>query len=77
MGEPIEQCCRHLGVSEDRRPFAGAEVGGDDHTGALLEFAEKVEQRCAARGAERQVSQLIQDHEICLDERFSYFPGLA
>lgn len=33
-GEPIEQRCGHLGVAEDGRPFAKAQVGGDDDTGA-------------------------------------------
>jgi len=37
MGEPIEQRRRHLGVAEDGRPFAEAEVGGDDDAGALVE----------------------------------------
>lgn len=30
MGEAIEQRRRHLGVAEDGRPFAEAEIGGDD-----------------------------------------------
>lgn len=43
MGQAIEQSCRHLGVAEDRGPFAEAEVGGDDDTGALIELAQQVE----------------------------------
>jgi hypothetical protein len=30
MGQTIEQCGRHLGVSKDARPFAEGKVGGDD-----------------------------------------------
>ena len=48
VGEPIEQGRGHLGVTEDRCPFAEAQVGGDDHAGPLVEFAEKMEQQCAA-----------------------------
>ncbi len=32
------------GGAEDRCPLAEAQVGGDDHAGPLVEFAEKVEQ---------------------------------
>jgi len=45
MGEPIEQRRRHLGVAEDGRPLAEAEVGGDDDAGALVERAQQVEQQ--------------------------------
>jgi hypothetical protein len=30
VGETIEQRGRHLGVTEDARPFTECEVGGDD-----------------------------------------------
>ena len=43
MGEPIEQRRRHLGVAEDGRPFAEAEVGGDGDAGALIEYAQQME----------------------------------
>ena len=43
MGEPIEQSGGHLGIAEHGGPFAEAEISGDDHTGALVEFTEKVE----------------------------------
>jgi hypothetical protein len=48
VGEPIEQGGGHLGITEDRRPFTEAEVGRDDNAGALVEFAEKVEQQRTA-----------------------------
>ena len=48
MREPVEQGCGHLGIAEHVCPFAEAEVGGDDDAGALVEFAQQVEQQCAA-----------------------------
>jgi hypothetical protein len=30
MGQPIEQCSGHFGVSEDARPFTEGKVCGDD-----------------------------------------------
>jgi hypothetical protein len=48
VGEPIQQGGGHLGVAEHVGPFAEAEVCGDDNTGALVEFAEQVEQHCPA-----------------------------
>ena len=44
MCETVEECCCHLCVAEDLSPFTEAEIGRDDDTGALIEFAEKVEQ---------------------------------
>jgi len=54
MCEAVQQRGGHLGIAEDLRPFTKAEVGGDDDAGALIEFAQKVEQQCATRRAERQ-----------------------
>ena len=51
MGQAVEQSCGHLGVAEHGGPFAEAQIGGDDHAGALVEFAQKMEQQRAARGA--------------------------
>ena len=45
MCEPVEECCCHLCVAEDLSPFTEAAIGRDDDTGALIEFAEKVEQQ--------------------------------
>ena len=43
MGQAIEQRGGHLGVAEDRGPFAEAEIGGVDHAGALIEFAQQMD----------------------------------
>lgn len=39
----VEQSVGNLGVTEDRGPFAEAEVGGDDDAGALIKLAQQVE----------------------------------
>ncbi len=36
--EPIEQCGGHFGIAEHFGLFADAEVGGDDHAGALVKL---------------------------------------
>ena len=64
VGQAVEQSGGHFCVSEDRSPFAEAEVCCDDDAGALVKLALQMEQQRPARGAERQVSQFIQDHEI-------------
>ena len=76
MGQPVEQRRRHLGVAEDAGPLAEAQVGGDDDAGALVKLAQQMEQQRPARGAERQVSQFIQDHEIELGQAFGKLPCL-
>ena len=77
MGEAIEQRRCHLGVTEDSGPFAEAQVGGNDDAGALVKFAEKMEQQRTARGAERQVSQLVEDHQFGFQQGFGDIPCFA
>lgn len=48
VGEAIEQRGGHLGAAEHADPLAEAEIGGDDDAGTLVEFAEEIEQQCAA-----------------------------
>jgi hypothetical protein len=72
VGQSVEQCCGHLGIAEDAGPFAEAQVGRDDDTGSLIELAEQMEQQCSARRAERQVSKLVEDHEIGMNESIGY-----
>ena len=55
---------RHLRVAEHGCPLAKAEIGRDDDAGALVEFAQQMEEQCSAGGAERQVTQLVEDDEI-------------
>lgn len=42
--EPVEQRGGHFGITEDGGPFREAQVGGDDDAGALIEFAQEMEQ---------------------------------
>ena len=68
MGEAIEQRGRHFGVTEDRRPFAEAEVRCDDDAGSLIKFAEQMEEQYSPGRAERQVAQFVEDDEIGVDQ---------
>ncbi len=77
VGEAVEQGRGHLGVTKDGGPFTEAQVGGDDDAGAFVKFAEQMEQQGPARGAERQVSQFVQDHEVELGQAFGDLSGLA
>ena len=45
MGEAIEQCCCHLGIAEDLRPFREAEIGCNDDAGPLVELAQQMEEQ--------------------------------
>ena len=66
-----------FGVAEDARPFAEAEVGGDDDAGALVELAQQMEQQRAAGGAERQVAEFVEDDEVGVDEPCRDLAGFA
>ena len=45
MGEPVEQRGCHLCIAEHAGPFAEAEIGRDDDAGALVEFAQQMEEQ--------------------------------
>ena len=77
VGEAVEEGCRHFGVAKDCRPFAEAEVRGDDDAGALVEFAQEVEEQRAAGGAEGQVAQFIKVDEDQKTIRGIVFPRRA
>ena len=47
VGETVEERGRHFGITEDRGPFAEAQVRGDDDTGAFVNLAEVMEEPCA------------------------------
>ena len=64
MGEAIEQCGRHLGISKDARPFTEGEIGGDDDRGPLVEPADEMEQELAAGLGEGQIAELIENDEV-------------
>ena len=64
MGEAVEQRGRHLGIAEYGGPLSEAQIRRDDDARALVELAEQMEEQCAARGAERQVAELVENDEI-------------
>ena len=43
MGYAIQKRGCHLGVIEDRDPFAELQIGGDDDTGLLVKLADQME----------------------------------
>ena len=77
MGEPVEERRGHLGIPEDRRPLTETEVGGDDDAGLLVQLAEKVKQQGTPRGTERQISQLIEDQQVGMEQTGGNLPGLS
>ena len=79
MGQPVQERRRHLLVYKHRRPLSEAEVSSNDDAGALVEFADQVEQQSATDLTDRQVAQFIQDHKIGVDQPVgqpALLPGL-
>ena len=77
MGQPVEQSGCHFSVAEDGGPFAEAEVGGDDDAGALIKLAQQVEEQCSTGGAERKISELIEDQQVEANQCFGDLTGFA
>jgi hypothetical protein len=50
VSEAIQQRGGHLRITGHLGPFAEAEVGGDNDTGVLVDFAEQMKQQRAAGG---------------------------
>jgi hypothetical protein len=55
-------CGHHFCVAEHRGPLTKPQVCGGDDAGALMEFAEQMEEQGAAGRAKRQAAEFIQDH---------------
>lgn len=64
VGEPVEQCGGHLGITKHAGPFAEGEVGCDDDRGTFVELADQVEQELSASLGEGQIAELVQDQEV-------------
>ena len=77
MRNAVEQGGGHLGIPEHGRPFAEGEVGRDDDAGAFVELADQVEQQLATRARERQISKLIEHHQVEPRELSRQGPALA
>lgn len=71
VGEPVKESGGHLGISEDGSPLT------DDDAGLLVELAEQVKQQGTAGGAERQVSQFVEDQQVGLEQAGGDLPGDA
>src|SRR6202165_3799324 len=76
-GGTVGQRGRHLGVAEHGGPLAEAEISRDDDAGALVEFAQQMEEQGPAGGAERQVTKLVEDDEIGVGEPRRDLAGFA
>ena len=68
MSEPVEERGRHLGVSEDARPFAEGQIGRDDDRGALIELAHEMEEQLPASLSEGQIAKFVENGEVLAGE---------
>ena len=75
--QPIEQRGCHFGIAEHQGPFAEREVGGHHDRGLLVEPADQVEQQLAARQRERQIAQLVEDHQVEPGQMIGNAPRLS
>ncbi len=70
MGQAVEERRCHLGIAEDGRPFAESEIGRDENRGPLVEPADQVEEKLAARLGEGQISEFVENDEVHAREIF-------
>jgi hypothetical protein len=68
MSETVEERGRHLGVSEDARPFAEGQIGRDDDRGALIELAHEMEEQLPASLSEGQIAKFVENGEVLAGE---------
>ena len=77
MGYAIQKRGCHLGVTEDRDPFAELQVRRDDDTGLFIELADQMEQQRTAGFGERDVAQLVDDDAVQGGELPDDLPGIS
>ena len=77
MRQAVEQRRRHLGIAKHARPLGESQVGRDHHAGVLVELRQQMEQQGPAGLAERQIAQLIENHQIHAHQRQGDPAGLA
>lgn len=77
MGEPVQQCRGHLGITEDSGPLGKRQVGGDQNAGVLIEFGQQMEQQCSTGLAEWQVSKFIQNDQVHAHQAHGYAPRIS
>jgi hypothetical protein len=64
VGQAVEQCRCHLGITENRWLFAEGANSGDDDRGALVVSADKVEQKLTAGLGEGQIAESVENNEV-------------
>ena len=64
VSETVKQCRCHLGITEDRRPFAEGQIGGDDDGCAFVELADEMEQELSTGLCKGQIAKFIEQHKI-------------
>ena len=64
MGQSIQQGGGHLRITEHRRPFREAEIGGDQDAGSFVELADQVEEKRTTSLTEGQVPQFIKYYQV-------------
>lgn len=66
--QSIQECGGRLGIAKHVTPFREGQIGCNDDAGPLIELGEQMKQQCATGLRERQISQLVQDHQIYLHQ---------
>ena len=56
MGQAVQQCEGHLGVTEHGRPFRESEIGGDKNADLFVDVTDQVKEQGAAGLTKRQIS---------------------
>jgi hypothetical protein len=77
MRQAIQQCRRHLRITKDAGPFTEGQVRRDHHASVLIELGQQVEQQGPAGLAERQIAQLVQNHQVHAHQGKGQLPRLA
>ena len=68
MRKTVQHGGGHLGVPKHLGPVGKGQVGGDDDRCVFVELADQMEQQLAARLAEGQIAELVDDNEIMTQE---------
>src|SRR5262249_38069581 len=69
MDQPINERRRHYFIAEDLAPLLEALVGRQNRGGVLVAPRHELEEEHGARATDREVADLIDDHETRKDER--------
>lgn len=59
VNESIQECCYHLPITKNGRPFGKAKIGRDDHVGEFVSLAKQMKQQRTTTLAKRQITQLV------------------